>query len=134
MVAGVFDGPEGNCPHKGHVHLLKTAKEICDYLIVCVNSDDYIINKKNRSPLTTQSKRIEALYNTGLVDECVPFESDPLPIILFLKPDTIIVGSDYSEDKVVGWPKAREWGGNLFIVNRIGDYSTSNVIKQLNKK
>jgi D-beta-D-heptose 7-phosphate kinase/D-beta-D-heptose 1-phosphate adenosyltransferase len=97
--AGCFDSVPDNLPHPGHLYLLKTAKELCNYLVIGVNSDQYIRNKKNREPLTTQSKRIEALYNTGLVNECIPFESDPLPIILFLKPDLLIVGSDYSEDK-----------------------------------
>lgn len=132
--AGCFDSTPDNLPHQGHLHLLKTAKELCNYLIIACNSDSHIRGKKNREPLTTQSKRIEALYNTGLVDEVIPFESDPLPIIMFLKPDLLIVGNDYSFSQVAGHEQVKSWGGGTFIVNRIGGYSTSNIIKELNKK
>jgi len=130
--AGVFDGINGL--HPGHLHLLKTAREVCDYLIVACNSDDYIRAKKNREPLTTQSKRIEALYNTGLVDECIPFESDPLPIILFLKPELIITGNDYKPKDVTGYKECLSWGGKIVTVDRINNISTTNIIKELNKK
>ena len=134
FIAGVFDSVPSNLPHEGHLHLLKTAKEMCDFLVVACNSDAYIRSKKGREPLTTQSKRIEALYRTGLVDEVIPFESDPLPWILFLMPDIIFTGNDYKLEEVVGWPEVRAWGGNVFLVDRVGGYSTSNIIKQLNKK
>lgn len=32
FVAGCWDGPSGL--HNGHLYLLKTARELCDYLIV----------------------------------------------------------------------------------------------------
>lgn len=133
FVAGCFDSMPDNLPHQGHLHLLKTAKELCNYLIVGCNSDSHIRNKKNREPLTTQSKRIEALYQTGLVDEVIPFESDPLPWILFLMPDLIFTGNDYQLKDVVGWPECRAWGGGVFLVGRVGGYSTSKIIQELNE-
>ena len=41
VVSGGFDPI-----HSGHISYLKSAKEIADYLIVALNSDEWLINKK----------------------------------------------------------------------------------------
>ena len=43
VVSGGFDPL-----HSGHISYLKSAKEIGDYLIVALNSDDWLINKKKK--------------------------------------------------------------------------------------
>ena len=43
VVSGGFDPI-----HSGHISYLKSAKEISDYLIVALNSDNWLINKKKR--------------------------------------------------------------------------------------
>ena len=43
IVSGGFDPI-----HSGHIAYLKSAKEISDYLIVALNSDEWLINKKKK--------------------------------------------------------------------------------------
>ena len=43
IVSGGFDPI-----HSGHISYLKSAKEISDYLIVALNSDKWLINKKKK--------------------------------------------------------------------------------------
>ena len=43
IVSGGFDPI-----HSGHLAYLKSAREISDYLIVALNSDDWLINKKKK--------------------------------------------------------------------------------------
>ena len=43
VVSGGFDPI-----HSGHISYLKSAKEISDYLIVALNSDKWLINKKKK--------------------------------------------------------------------------------------
>ena len=43
VVSGGFDPI-----HSGHISYLKAAKEISDYLIVALNSDDWLERKKKR--------------------------------------------------------------------------------------
>ena len=43
IVSGGFDPI-----HSGHLAYLKSAREISDYLIVGLNSDDWLINKKKK--------------------------------------------------------------------------------------
>ena len=46
LMAGVFD-----MFHIGHLNILKKARENCDYLIVCVHSDNYTNEYKKRFPI-----------------------------------------------------------------------------------
>ena len=43
VVSGGFDPI-----HSGHISYLKSAKKISDYLIVALNSDKWLINKKKK--------------------------------------------------------------------------------------
>ena len=43
VVSGGFDPI-----HSGHISYLKSAKEISDHLIVALNSDEWLINKKKK--------------------------------------------------------------------------------------
>jgi rfaE bifunctional protein nucleotidyltransferase chain/domain len=123
FIAGVFD----MC-HEGHIYLLKSAREYCDYLFVAVNDDEYVRFKKGRNPVNDQFARIEALYNTGLVHEVVPFHSDPLTSIEALKPDFIFCGSDYKPEQVTGYEECKKWGGQVIIIERIPGISTTDLI------
>ena len=127
FIAGCFDGPEG-C-HEGHKYLLKCAKEYCDYLIVAINYDVYIRTQKNREPLAGQYKRREALYNTGLVDEVVYFNSDPLLLIQYFRPDFVFCGSDYKVSQVIGHEEIKKWGGEVKIIERLPNISTTEIIE-----
>jgi D-beta-D-heptose 7-phosphate kinase/D-beta-D-heptose 1-phosphate adenosyltransferase len=43
VVSGGFDPI-----HSGHISYLRSAKDISDYLIVALNSDDWLIKKKKK--------------------------------------------------------------------------------------
>ena len=36
--------------HAGHLNLLRNAKELCEHLVVCVSTDEYIEKHKNKKP------------------------------------------------------------------------------------
>lgn len=61
---GVFD-----MFHIGHLNLLKNAKELCEYLIVGINSDDLVRNYKHKSPVIPEEERAEIVRNIKCVDE-----------------------------------------------------------------
>jgi D-beta-D-heptose 7-phosphate kinase/D-beta-D-heptose 1-phosphate adenosyltransferase len=104
-------------------------REDCDYIVVALNDDDYIRRHK-REPIVDEEERKNELYIFG-VDEVVIFcEDSPIKIIKTIQPDIIYVGGDYTLDKVVGWPECEEWGGKVKIIERVGDYSTTNLIEK----
>ena len=56
--------------HIGHLNLLKHASELCDYLIVGVNSDELVKEYKHKTSVINENERAEIVRNIKCVDEC----------------------------------------------------------------
>lgn len=126
--AGCFDG---NYLHDGHKYLINKMVEASNYQVIALNSDDYIRRHK-RDPICEQDERKNRLLKLGL-DEVVIFDEDsPIQIIKTIEPHSIFVGDDYTLDRVVGYPECKEWGGEVQIIDRINDISTTNIINETN--
>jgi D-beta-D-heptose 7-phosphate kinase/D-beta-D-heptose 1-phosphate adenosyltransferase len=129
LIAGCFDGVAGL--HDGHRHILTEMRKLAPegtYIVVALNSDSYVSRKGPGRPLTPFTERKEALYASGLVDEVFPIEDTPIDIIRMLEPKYIVVGDDYTVDRVVGAEEAKSWGGSVVIIPRIPGHSTSELI------
>jgi|TARA_R110001592_G_scaffold49630_1_gene154575 D-beta-D-heptose 7-phosphate kinase/D-beta-D-heptose 1-phosphate adenosyltransferase len=126
--AGCFDG---DYLHDGHKYLINKMVEASNYQVIALNSDDYIRRHK-RDPICHQDERKNRLLKLGL-DEVVIFDEDsPIQIIKTIEPHSIFVGDDYTLDRVVGYPECKEWGGEVQIIDRINDISTTNIINETN--
>jgi cytidyltransferase-like protein len=126
FIAGCFDGPNG--PHAGHLHILAEMRKLAPYTVVAINHDAYLARKGRGRPLMKEEQRRAALYATGLVDEVITIGDSPLEVIEFLRPNFIVVGDDYTIDKVVGAKECKKWKGKVVIVPRIPGHSTSEYI------
>ena len=72
VVSGGFDPI-----HSGHIEYLKSAKNIGDKLIVALNSDDWLINKKGKFFMPF-SERKTIIENLKFVDEVIDFIDDDI--------------------------------------------------------
>lgn len=90
--------------HQGHRKLLQDARELGDLLVVGLNSDDSIKRLKGESrPVNPVGQRIEALAALPSVDVIIVFEEDtPYDLLSSLRPDILVKGGDYEQNKVVG--------------------------------
>ena len=70
LVTGGFDPI-----HSGHIAYFKSAKKLGDKLIVGVNSDEWLVNKKGSSFLPLD-ERIQIVSNLSVVDETIKFQDD----------------------------------------------------------
>ena len=64
---GVFD-----LFHIGHLNILRNAKEMCDYLIVGVSTDELVKEYKGKAPIIPYNERMAIVEAIKYVDETVP--------------------------------------------------------------
>lgn len=90
---GVFD-----MFHIGHLNILRRAKEMCDYLIVGVSTDQLVESEKQKRPIIPFEERMEIVKSIRYVDEVVPqIDKDKLAAFHRLddKFNVMFVGSDW---------------------------------------
>lgn len=82
--------------HNGHINLLKRAKDLGDYLIVAVSTDEFnqLKNKKSYHSYENRKMILEAIR---YVDEVIPEESweQKIEDIISHKVDTFVMGDDW---------------------------------------
>ena len=83
--------------HYGHINLLKHAKELGDYLIVGVTSEDFDKRRGKINVKQSLMERIEAIKALGIADEVIVEEYDGQKIddIKRYDIDIFTVGSDW---------------------------------------
>jgi len=116
--------------HKGHLTLLKEARELGDKLIVGLNSDSSVkLLKGNNRPINNEKTRREQLELIPYVDEVVIFEEEtPYNLIKSLSPDLIVKGGDYTVEEIVGHDLAP-----VHIVPTVQGHSTTKIIEEANE-
>jgi len=61
--------------HYGHINLLRRAKQMGDYLIVCLSTDEFNSKEKNKETYFEYNKRKQLLEAIRYVDLVIPEES-----------------------------------------------------------
>ena len=61
--------------HRGHLNLFRQAKEYCDYLIVGIHSDEWVMHCKNRPTIIPYEDRADIVASIKYVDEVVKNET-----------------------------------------------------------
>ena len=123
FVNGTFD-----LLHPGHVSLLNWAKSLGDYLVVGIDTDDRVKEKKGSTrPIYNQTDRGIMLVSMSAVDEVRYFDSDESleNLVKDVKPDIIVVGSDWKGKTIIGSYYAAE----LKFFDRIEEYATTKTIQ-----
>ena len=72
IVSGGFDPI-----HSGHIKYLLEAKKLGDILIVALNSDEWLIEKKGKEFMPFEERKV-VLENISCVDKVISFEDDDL--------------------------------------------------------
>jgi len=119
--------------HVGHVRYLQEAKNTADVLVLALNSDSSVRSiKGEKRPLVPEEERALVLAALECVDFVTIFpELTPLELICYLKPDILIKGGDWPEDKVIGRNEIRQWGGHVKIIPEVAGKSTTNIVEKI---
>ena len=116
--------------HYGHINLLKRAKELGDYLIVCVSTDEFNWNEKAKKCYFTYENRKLLLEAIRYVDLVIPEESwdQKRKDIREYNIDIFVMGNDW-EGK---FDFLREEGVEIVYLPRTPEISTTQIKKDLN--
>ena len=83
--------------HYGHINLLKRAKELGDYLIVALSTDEFNWKEKNKKAYFTYEQRKQLLEAIRYVDLVIPEESweQKISDIQQYHIDIFVIGDDW---------------------------------------
>ena len=85
--------------HIGHLNVIKNAKQMCDYLIVAVSTDEVVVENKKKIPVIPFTERFEIVSSIKYVDKVVPQESysieGKIKAAMDNRIDVMFVGSDW---------------------------------------
>ena len=122
FVNGTFD-----VLHRGHIELLRTARSLGDCLIVAIDSDIRVSEKKGLDrPFNNEIDRVDMLKAIRYVDEVLVFKNDNelASLVRLFQPDIMMIGSDWKNYPVIGSKYAKE----LKFFDRIDGYSTTRIL------
>ena len=90
--------------HAGHVLMLEEAKAVCDYLIVCIQTDPSLDREEKNKPVQSIIEREIQVSGCRYVDEVIIYdtEADLLNIIEEIDWDVRIIGEEYKDKDFTG--------------------------------
>ena len=87
--------------HVGHLNVLETAKQYCDYLIVGVSTDGLVEKYKNKVPIVPFDDRCRIVSALTCVDKVVAQKSrDKIAQYEEVKYDVMFVGDDWKGSEI----------------------------------
>ena len=126
MVNGTFD-----ILHRGHLDLLRFAKQQGDQLLVAIDTDRRVKELKGSSrPINNEADRKLMLYSLRDVDIVMLFDSkeELIQIMQDFAPDVYVKGSDWKKDIP---STAEQYCKNVIYYDRVNDYSTTKTIQDI---
>lgn len=83
--------------HYGHINLLRRAKEMGDYLIVALSTDEFNWNSKQKKCYFSYEKRKQLLEAIRYVDLVIPEEcwEQKISDVKEFRVDTFVIGDDW---------------------------------------
>lgn len=83
--------------HYGHINLLRRAKELGDYLIVALSTDEFNWNEKHKKCYFTYEQRKQLLESIRYVDLVIPEETwaQKVSDVQEFRVDTFVIGNDW---------------------------------------
>ena len=123
FVNGCFD-----VLHRGHFQLIHFATSLGGELTVALDSDEKVARDKGPDrPIYPLEDRVYQMTRLRGVSEVLAFSTreELERLVEYIKPDIMIVGSDWKGKEVVGSQYAKE----VRFFDRLGDYSTTKTIQ-----
>lgn len=121
--------------HEGHRFFLTECRRHCDYLVVAVNSDEWVRRTKgSQRPHETLFKRM--IHVRAFAEAVIPFEGRQDALILEIRPDVVFMGYDHGmvdavsvqayAQRTPGWKDGSPlWVAKVVHVGHLPGFSTT---------
>ncbi len=122
--------------HRGHVTYLAQARALGASLVVGANTDASVrrLGKGADRPLNALADRVAVLAALESVSLVTWFDEDtPLELILRVRPDVLVKGGDWANDRIVGAREVLGWGGQVHSIPFLHQTSTSALIERMRR-
>ena len=118
--------------HYGHINLLRRAKELGDYLIVALSTDEFNWNQKKKKCYFSYEQRKQLVESIRYVDLVIPEENweQKRSDIHEYHIDTFVIGNDW-EGK---FDFLKEEGAEVVYLKRTPDISTTAIKEDIKDK
>ena len=116
--------------HRGHIELFSYAKSLGTKLVVGVDSNEKVKKDKGLNrPINCLLDRMMILASIRYIDEVCSFDSPEglICLVCEVKPDIMVVGSDWKGKPIVGSAHA----GEVKYFDRLEEYSTTKIIQSI---
>lgn len=115
--------------HYGHINLLRRAKELGDYLIVALSTDEFNWNEKQKKCYFTYKQRKQLLEAIRYVDLVIPEKSweQKVSDVREFNVDTFVIGDDWKGK----FDFLQNEGVEVVYLSRTPDISTTQIKKDL---
>lgn len=119
--------------HAGHVRYLQAARELGDFLILGLNSDQSVRAIKGPTrPINHQDDRAEVLSALSAVDYVVIFDEPTAEnLVADIKPAIYVKGGDYNVEDLPEATIVAQHGGTTVLIPEVPGRSSSNIIKKI---
>ena len=119
--------------HAGHVLMLQEAKTVCDYLIVCIQTDPSLDRKSKNTPIQSLLEREIQITACRYVDEVMVYETeaDLIEILDSVEWDVRILGDEYQNKDFTGRDKYLD---KCYFNKRPHTFSSSELRKRVAEK
>mgnify|MGYP002626047984 CR=1 FL=1 len=131
FISGMFDPL-----HAGHIEIFRQAKEMCEYLIVAVGTDDFIRVRKKHEPLIPFEQRRIIIESIRYIDCVVPIENlDKVAMYKKYNFDVMIAGADHRrEESYIRTSEALSiFGVPTVYIERVKDISSTKIKQRMAK-
>lgn len=112
--------------HIGHLNLLNRAKDLGDFLVVGVSTDEFVELYKGKKPVIPFEERFKIIESIRCVDKVVIQNSTDKATNMELNDcDIFAVGDDWKDKKIMGEEEILKSGKTIWYLSHTAGISTT---------